>query len=221
MLEIVQAGGWLMLPIIGCSIIAAAIILERLWSLQPKRVLPVNLAVQVRHWVSTDQLDPEHLQRLHQSSPLGQMLATGLANRHAPREVIKERIEDVGRHAVHELERYLNALGTIAAISPLMGLLGTVIGMIKVFAAITASGVGNPGILAGGISEALITTAAGLCVAIPALIAYRYLRARVDALVVQMEKETIKFLETMAEYRNAAEIKALENELDEPVKRRA
>jgi biopolymer transport protein ExbB len=221
MLEIVQAGGWLMLPIIGCSIIAAAIILERLWSLQPKRVLPVNLAMQVREWVSNDQLDPEHLQRLHQSSPLGQMLATGLWNRHSPREIIKESIEDVGRHAVHELERYLNALGTIAAISPLMGLLGTVIGMIKVFAAITASGVGNPGVLAGGISEALITTAAGLCVAIPALIAYRYLRARVDALVVQMEKETIKFLETVVAYQNATEVEALNSELAEPVKRRA
>jgi biopolymer transport protein ExbB len=149
------------------------------------------------------------------------MLATGLANRHAPRDVIKESIEDVGRHAVHELERYLTALGTIAAISPLMGLLGTVIGMIKVFAAITANGVGNPGVLASGISEALITTAAGLCVAIPALIAYRYLRARVDALVVRMEKETIKFLETVVAYQSAAEFKALTNELTEPVKRRA
>ncbi|MGD8341588.1 MAG: MotA/TolQ/ExbB proton channel family protein [Gammaproteobacteria bacterium] len=221
MLEIVQAGGWLMLPIVVCSVIAAAIILERLWSLQPKRVLPVNLAVQVKEWVHNDQLDPEHLQRLHESSPLGQMLATGLANRHAPRELIKESIEDVGRHSVHELERYLNALGTIAAISPLMGLLGTVIGMIKVFAAITASGVGNPGVLAGGISEALITTAAGLCVAIPALIGYRYLRARVDGLVVQMEKETIKFLEAVVAYQNATEAEALSNELAEPVKRRA
>lgn len=221
MLEIVQAGGWLMLPIVVCSIIAAAIILERLWSLQPKRVLPVNLAVQVKEWVHNDQLDPEHLQQLHESSPLGQMLATGLANRHAPRELIKESIEDVGRHTVHELERFLNALGTIAAISPLMGLLGTVIGMIKVFAAITASGVGNPGVLAGGISEALITTAAGLCVAIPALIGYRYLRARVDALVVQMEKETIKFLETVVAYQNASEAEALSSELAEAVKRRA
>ncbi len=221
MLEIVQAGGWLMLPIIVCSIIAAAIILERLWSLHPRRVLPVNLAVQVRQWVTNDQLDPEHLQRLHQSSPLGQMLATGLANRTAPRQIVKEAVEDVGRHAVHELERYLNALGTIAAISPLMGLLGTVIGMIKVFAAITASGVGNPGVLAGGISEALITTAAGLSVAIPALIAYGYLRARVEALVVQMEKETIQFLEAVVEYQRAKGIQAVDNELDEPVKRRA
>lgn len=221
MLEIVQAGGWLMLPIIACSIVAAAIVLERLWTLQHKRVLPSNLVQQVRQWAVTEQLDPKHLQRLHQSSPLGQMLATGLANRHQPREVVKESIEDAGRHVVHELERYLSPLGTIAAISPLMGLLGTVIGMIKVFAAITANGVGNPGVLAGGISEALITTAAGLSVAIPALIGYRYLRARVDALVVQMEKETIKFLETMSAYQRSAELQSVENELSEPIKRRA
>jgi len=221
MLEIVQAGGWLMLPIVVCSIVAAAIILERLWSLQPKRVLPVNLGVQVKEWAQNDQLDPAHLQQLHESSPLGQMLAAGLANRHASRDLIKESIEDTGRHTVHELERYLSPLGTIAAITPLMGLLGTVIGMIKVFAAITESGVGNPGVLAEGISEALITTAAGLCVAIPALIGYRYLRARVDALVVQMEKETIKFLEAVVAYRNAGENEALSSEIAEAAKRRA
>jgi biopolymer transport protein ExbB len=221
MLEIVQAGGWLMLPIIGCSIVAAAIILERLWTLQPKRVLPVNLAEQVRDWVHNDQLDPDHLQALHQSSPLGQMLATGLWHRNSPREVIKESIEDVGRHAVHELERFLSPLGTIAAISPLLGLLGTVIGMIKVFAAITANGVGNPGVLAGGISEALITTAAGLSVAIPSLIAYRYLRARVDSLVVQMEKETIKFLETVVAYQHSNGLRSLDDEFDTPYARRA
>ena len=221
MLEILRAGGWLMLPIIGCSIIAAGIVLERLWTLQPKRVLPVNIAKQVRDWISNDQLDPQHLQRLHQSSPLGQMLAAGLVNRHQPREVVKESIEDAGRHAVHELERFLSPLGTIAAISPLMGLLGTVIGMIKVFAAITANGVGNPGVLAGGISEALITTAAGLCVAIPALICYRYLRAKVDGLLVQMEKETIKFLETVVAYQAAVSLKSLDDEITQPVKRRA
>lgn len=221
MLEIVRAGGWLMLPIIWCSIIAAAIVLERLWTLQVKRVIPANLTRQVQDWISNDELDPAHLQRLHQSSPLGQMLATGLANRNRPREVIKETIEDVGRHAVHELERYLSALGTIAAISPLMGLLGTVIGMIKVFAAITSSGVGNPGVLAGGISEALITTAAGLSVAIPALIAYRHLRSRVDALVIRMEKETIKFIETVVAHRESGALETMSSEVTEPLQRRA
>ena len=147
MLEIVQAGGWLMLPIIACSIVAAAIILERLWTLQQKRVIPKDLTVQTWQWVKMDKLDPEHLQTLHQSSPLGQVLAAGLASRDEGREIAKESIEDTGRHVVHELERYLNPLGTIAAISPLLGLLGTVIGMVKVFAAITAHGVGNPGVV--------------------------------------------------------------------------
>ena len=218
MLEIVQAGGWLMLPIIACSIVAAAIILERLWTLQQKRVLPKDLTVQAWQWVKADRLDPEHLQMLHQSSPLGQVLAAGLANRDAGREIAKESIEDTGRHVVHEMERYLNPLGTIAAISPLLGLLGTVIGMVKVFAAITAHGVGNPGVLAGGISEALITTAAGLTVAIPSLIGYRYLRGRVDALVVRMEKEAMKFLEALLQHRRT---EVIENESPKQLKRRA
>ncbi len=197
MLEILQAGGWLMLPIVACSIIAAAIILERLWTLQQKRVLPEDLTAQVSRWAKHNELSVSHLQRLHESSPLGQILAAGLANRKADRDVIKQSIEDSGRHVVHELERYLNSLGTIAAITPLLGLLGTVTGMIEVFATITANGVGNPGLLAGGISEALITTAAGLSVAIPSLIGYRYLRGRIDSLVVRMEKEAMKFLEGM------------------------
>jgi len=218
MLEIVQAGGWLMLPIIACSIIAAAIILERLWTLQQTRVLPRDLTVEVWGWVKANKLDPSHLQKLHQGSPLGQVLAAGLAKRYATREIAKEHIEDTGRHVVHELGRYLNPLGTIAAISPLLGLLGTVIGMVKVFAAITAHGVGNPGVLAGGISEALITTAAGLSVAIPSLIGYRYLRGRIDGLAVRMEKEAMKFLEVLLQHQRS---EVLEDESSESFKRRA
>jgi biopolymer transport protein ExbB len=197
MLEIVKSGGWLMLPIIICSIISAAIILERLWTLQPGRVLPRNLTRQVWEWVSKNQLNHTHIESLHHGSPLGEILAAGLANRHREREVIKESIEDAGRQVVHDLERFLNSLGTIAAITPLLGLLGTVIGMVKVFAAITTHGVGDPTVLAGGISEALITTAAGLTVAIPSLIGYRYLRGRVDALVVRMEKEAVTMVEAL------------------------
>jgi biopolymer transport protein ExbB len=197
MLEIVKSGGWLMLPIILCSIVAAAIMLERLWTLQQRRVLPRNLTRQVWEWVSKNQLTPEHIKSLRDGSPLGEILSVGLTNRQRDREVMKERIEDTGRHVIHDLERYLNTLGTIAAISPLLGLLGTVIGMVKVFAAITTQGVGDPGVLAGGISEALITTAAGLSVAIPTLIGYRYLRGRVNALVVQMEKEAITLVEAL------------------------
>jgi biopolymer transport protein ExbB len=220
MLEIVQAGGWLMLPIIACSIAAGAIILERLWTLQQKRVLPNDLMARVRDWVKSNQLDPKHLQKLHQTSPLGQVLAAGLAKRHSSRAIVKESIEDAGRHVVHELERYLNPLGTIAAISPLLGLLGTVIGMIKVFAAIMAEGVGNPGLLAGGISEALITTAAGLSVAIPSLIGYRFLRGKIDGLVVKMEKETMRFLEALLQHQRS-EIVKVSDEASEPLKRRA
>lgn len=196
-LELVKAGGWLMLPIILCSIIAVAIIAERLWSLRLRRVLPKHLVAQVWRWEKIHQLDDEHMRELQASSPLGSILAAGIVNRHQNRTVMKESIEDTGRHVVHELERYLNTLGTIAAITPLLGLLGTVIGMIKVFSAITTQGVGNPGALAGGISEALLTTAAGMSVAIPTLMFYRYFRGRVRMLVLRMEQEAMLMVEIM------------------------
>ena len=197
MLELVKSGGWLMLPIIACSIVALAIIIERLWSLQVRRVLPKNLVAQVWRWDKIHQLNDEHLKELQSSSPLGSVLAAGIANRKQNREVMKESIEDTGRHVVHELERYLNTLGTIAAITPLLGLLGTVVGMIKVFATITTIGVGNPGALAGGISQALITTAAGMSVAIPTLMFYRYFRGKVRMLVLRMEQEAMGMVEIM------------------------
>ncbi len=197
MLEIVIAGGWVMAPILLCSVVAAAIILERLWTLKPGRVVPRDLSRQVWDRVSSNQLGPQHLQDLRANSPLGHVLAAGLAARQYDRAVMKEAVEDTGRHVVHELERYLNTLGSIAAVTPLLGLLGTVTGMIRTFSALTAGGAGDPAALAGGISKALITTAAGLMVAIPALIAYRYLRGRVDALVVQMEKEAIAMVEAL------------------------
>ncbi len=199
MLEIIKAGGWLMVPIIGCSVIALAIVLERLWTLQRRRVLPEDLTRQVWEWVSHNELNHSHIRELQTGSPLGQLLAAGLINRHRDREVMKESIEDTGRHVVHELERYLPLLSTIAAVSPLLGLLGTVTGMIEVFAAISAGGaVGDASALAGGISKALITTVGGLWVAIPCLVAYRYLRDRVDGLVVAMEKEAITLVEALA-----------------------
>ncbi len=197
MLELVRAGGWLMLPIIFCSVLAAGIIIERMWFLQARRVIPEHLVARVWHWLTNDELDEEHVWAIRNSSPLGRVLASGLAHRQSPRDIMKEAVEDTGRHVAHELERYLNSLGTIAAISPLLGLLGTVVGMIKVFSAITDAGVGNPAALAGGISEALLTTAAGLLVAIPALIGYRYLRGRVAEHVVRMEQEAIKLVEAL------------------------
>ena len=197
MLELVQSGGWLMIPILLCSVIALAIVGERLWSLQNKRICPDNLVPQVWRWVKNRQLDTKRLADLRAGSPLGRVLAAGLVNLEHDREIMKESIEETGRHVVVELERYLNTLGTIASISPLLGLLGTVIGMIKVFTAITTVGVGNPAVLAGGISQALITTAAGLSVAIPTLMFYRYFRGRVDELVITMEKESLKMVEVV------------------------
>ena len=194
-----------MLPIIACSVIALAIIVERIWSLQVRRVLPKHLVAQVWRWEKIHQLNDERLAELQASSPLGSILAAGIANRHENRDVMKESIEDTGRHIVHELERYLNTLGTIAAITPLLGLLGTVIGMIKVFATITTQGVGNPGALAGGISEALITTAAGMSVAIPTLMFYRYFRGRVRMLVLKMEQEAMIMVEIMHGQRSAGD----------------
>ena len=220
MLEIVQAGGWLMWPIIACSVVAVAIILERLWTLQEKRVLPASVANQVMELMQRDQIDVKQIQEVHQGSPFGQVLAAGLAYRHAARDVLKEVIEDTGRHVVHELERYLSTLGTIAAISPLLGLLGTVSGMIRSFTAITADGVPNPAVLAGGISEALVATAAGLTVAIPSLIAYRYLRGRIEGLVVRIENESMRFIEALLHQQRTG-VFGVADEAAKPFKRRA
>jgi biopolymer transport protein ExbB len=197
MFEIVKAGGIMMVPLILCSIIAAAIILERLWTLQQRRVLPAEITDKVWRWVEQGQIQEKHVVALQRNSPLGKILAAGLMYQGHDRDLIKESIEDTGRHVVHELERFLTTLGTIVAISPLLGLLGTVFGMIRTFNAITDAGVGNPTALAGGIAEALIATAAGLSVAIPSLIGYRYLSSKVSRLVIEMEKESIKLVQAM------------------------
>lgn len=206
MFEIIKAGGWLMLPIIACSVVALAIVLERLWSLKRSRVIPRQLVAQIWQWAQQGQLTDERIRELRDGSPLGRVLSSGLVNRNHSREVMKEAIEETGRHVAHELERFLNTLGTIAAITPLLGLLGTVIGMITVFSVITDVGVGNPGQLAGGISEALITTATGISVAVPSLIFHRYFRGRVDELVVIMEQEAIKLVEVMHGEREQADV---------------
>ena len=197
MFELVSAGGWLMVPIILCSIIAAAICVERFWTLRSSQVAPKNLLAQVWAWIKNNEMDTRRLRELRASSPLGQILAAGISSHRRGRELMKENIEEVANHVVHELERYLNTLGTVAAISPLLGLLGTVIGMIKVFAAILLEGTGNAAVLAGGISQALITTAAGLTVAIPSLFFYRFFQRRVDERVINMEQEALKLVEVM------------------------
>jgi biopolymer transport protein ExbB len=197
MWEIVQAGGALMWPIMLCSVVAAAITLERLWTLQDRRVLPPDLMQKVWKLVEAHQINDKVILALEHNSPLGRLLAAGLQNRHRPREILMERLEDTGRHVVYELERYLNTLGTIAGVSPLLGLLGTVTGIIKAFNALNAGGAGDPRMLSGGIAEALVATAAGLSVAIPSLIMYRYLRGRVERIVVEMEKNALRLVDAV------------------------
>lgn len=197
MFEIIKAGGWVMAPLLMCSTVVVAIIAERLWTLQTKRVAPEHLAAQVWHWIRNGEFDEERMQALRTGTPLGRLLAIALLHRNSQRDVLNDAIADAGRHIVHELDRYLITLGTIATISPLLGLLGTVLGIMRVFASIAQVGLGNPAALAGGISEALITTVVGLAVAIPAYAAHRYLRGRVEDLVVSMERETMRLMNAL------------------------
>lgn len=196
-LEILMAGGWAMVPILICSAAALAIVLERFWTLRRSAVLPPGLADEVREWSRAEKLDPQHLQALSAGSPLGELLASALVVRNRPRELIKERIEDTGRHVVHRMERYLSSLGTIALIGPLLGLFGTVIGLIRMFMAVMAGGIGDPAKMAGGIGEALICTASGLTVAIPAYVLHRYFRSRVAGYCVDMEKQATALLDEL------------------------
>lgn len=197
MIELVREGGWLMLPILLGSVIALGITLERLWTLRARRVCPEHLLAEVWMWLRSGEVDAKRIEALRRDSPLGRILAAGLQYRKGNRALMKESIEDTGRHVVHELERYLNTLGTIAAIEPLLGLLGTVVGIMKVFAVITTQGTADAQALSGGIAQALITTAAGLAIAIPTLIVYRYFRGKVDDLVVRMEADAVKLVEAL------------------------
>ena len=199
MLELIKAGGWTMLPIILLAVVALAIIVERFWSLRRKEVLPPGMGEEVREWARGRQLDPKHIDILRRNSPLGELLAAALDMRFRPREMIKERVEDVGRHVVHDLGRFLNTLGSIAGVAPLLGLLGTVLGMIKMFLKILTTGVGDANQLAGGIGQALICTASGIMVAIPALMFHRYFRGRIAEYIIEMEKQAMALLDAIDE----------------------
>ena len=205
MFEIIRAGGWLMLPIIVCSIASVAIIAERFWALQTKKIIPKHLVAQIWNWHKKNELTVDSLRALRDGSPLGRVLAAGLVNRHNSRNVMKESIEDAGRHEIHDMERFLSTLGTIASIAPLLGLLGSVVGLMEVFSTMTSQGVGNPQALGAGISKIMIATAAGLVVAIPALIFYRHFQRRVDELAISMEQEAIKLVEVMMGERDQLE----------------
>ncbi|TPW17560.1 MAG: biopolymer transport protein ExbB [Halothiobacillaceae bacterium] len=186
-----------MVPILLCSVVATAIICERFWSLRRKNICPDHLVSDVWLWAKSGLLDANKISELRISSSLGRVLASGLVNLHQERAIMRESIEETGRHAAHELERFLNTLGTIAVITPLLGLLGTVFGMIDVFTVVTVKGIGNPAVLSDGIAKALITTAAGLMVAIPSLMFHRFFQRRIDDLTVTMEQEALKMVEVL------------------------
>jgi biopolymer transport protein ExbB len=193
---LIQAAGWPIWPIILASIVAVGIIGERMWALRLSMITPRDLLPKVVQEYRKNGVSEDMLARLQKHSPLGQIFAAGLKNDRSTRDVMKESIEEAGRAVAHDLERYLTTLGTIASLSPLMGLFGTLVGMIEIFGVSTpATGSGNPAQLAHGISVALYNAAFGILVAIPSMIFYRHFRAKVDALVVEMELQALKLVE--------------------------
>lgn len=195
MFELIKSGGIMMFPLILSSIVALAIIIERFMSLRVHKVVPPVDIERARKLAGIAKLPEAQVDDLRNGSLMGRVLATGLESRELPRHIMKENVEEAGRHVVQELERYLPALGTIITIAPMMGLLGTVLGMIHVFSTINTAGVGNPQQMAGGISEALITTVAGLLIAIITLVFERYFKAKVDGYVATMEREALRLIE--------------------------
>ncbi|WP_348765343.1 MotA/TolQ/ExbB proton channel family protein [uncultured Salinisphaera sp.] len=195
MAEMLAAGGWLMLPIAICSVLGLAIVIERAWALRTQRVAPPQLLDQRSRLARASALSNAERQSLEANSPLGHVWAAVVATRGESIDIRRERIEEAGRQVGHDMARYLNTLGTIAAITPLLGLLGTVAGMIQIFATMTEAGLGDAQALAGGIGQALVTTAAGLCVAIPALVAYRYFNGLVEKRGLLLEQWAVCLIE--------------------------
>lgn len=196
MWSIIQAAGWPIWPLIIASVISLAIIGERFWALRADVVAPKNLLPDVQQWLQSGSLTKDACAKLEGHSPLGEIFASALGNVNASREVTKEAIEETGRAVAHKLERYLTTLGTIATVSPLLGLLGTVIGMVELFGAFTATG-HDVAQFARGISVALYNTAMGIIVAVPSMIFYRHFRAKVDSLIVEMELQALKLVEIL------------------------
>ncbi|MGO2355431.1 MAG: MotA/TolQ/ExbB proton channel family protein [Marinomonas foliarum] len=197
MLAFIQTGGFFMWPLLACSILTLAIIIERFWTLRQSGVAPKGLLSDVMTRLRDDRMTIEYIRSMQGQAGLASIFAAGLLNSKHGRSAMKESIQEAASHVIHELERFMNTLGTIAAISPLLGLLGTVVGMIKVFSVLMESGAGNTALLAGGISEALLSTAAGLGVAIPALIFHRFFSRKIDVLVVTMEQQSTKLIDSL------------------------
>jgi len=194
--KIVQDAGWPIWPLLFASVIALAIIMERSWKLRSHLIIPSGLLQKVLGEVKGDSAEENMVAQLERHSPLGQVLAAGLKNRYASREVMKETIEEAGRVVTHQLEHYLTTLGTIASIAPLMGLFGTVVGMIAMFAS-QVPGSADPQMLAHGISIALYNTGFGILIAIPSMIFWRHFRAKIDGFVVEMEQQAIQLVEVL------------------------
>lgn len=196
MIALIEAAGWPIWPLIIASILSLAIIFERAYTLRRAQILPPSLLERTLNVLRKEGSNSNTLRVLAESSPLGRVLAAGIRNHTSSRELMKESVEESGRAVAHELGRYLTALGTIASVSPLLGLLGTVIGMVEIFGSQTPTG-GNPAVLAHGISVALYNTAFGLIVAIPSMIFYRYYRGKVDTLLVEMEQQALTLVELL------------------------
>ena len=194
MLDIIHAAGWPIWPLIFASVIAVAIIFERLWSLRTNIIAPDGLLLEAQKMITKDGVSKEAIKSLQQHSMLGEIFASALNNYSSPSEIIKEAIEETGRAVNHKLEKYLSTLGTIATVAPLLGLFGTIIGMVELFSSFTSSG-HDVAIFARGISIALYNTAGGIVVAVPAMIAYRFFRSKIDNLVIEMEQQAIKLVE--------------------------
>ncbi len=224
MFEFLKAGGFLILPILICSVIALAIVIERFFTLKTRNIIPENIISKAHKLVASGNVpSKKEIESVRNSSLVGKVLAAGLSSLQSPRHIMKESLEETGRHVAHEMDKYMTALGTIAAVTPLLGLLGTVVGMIEVFSVITQMGVGSPTDLAGGISTALITTAAGISVAVPALIFHRYFKGKTNDYVVRMEQEALKMVELASDNRRSptATIPAAPTTPKQPPRRRA
>ncbi|HTN66511.1 MAG TPA: MotA/TolQ/ExbB proton channel family protein [Burkholderiaceae bacterium] len=196
MLAIIEAAGWPIWLLLIVSLVGTTLIVERILYLRRHRILPPTLLQEVVRVYHNGKVTPEVVESLERNSPLGRVLAAGLRNVDAPREVMKEAIEEAGQASAHELERFLTTVGTVATLAPLLGLFGTVVGMIEIFSAQDPTGA-NPAQLAHGISVALYNTGFGLAIAMPALIFYRHFRALVDTFILAMEQQAVKFVDTV------------------------
>lgn len=202
--EFIGAMGIMAIPLVLSSIVAIVVILNLFLTLKRSKVIPEGITETAQKLARSGKVTRAHIEKIREGSLLGRILATGLESQGQPRHIMKENIEESGRHVIHSMDKYMTTLGTVAAIAPLLGLLGTVVGMIEVFSVITAQGVGSPTELAGGISKALLTTAAGIIIAVPALVFHRHFRGKITDYAIEMEKKAINLINATQATKPAA-----------------